>query len=1032
MGEGEAPYFGELLRQQRTERGWTQEELCRRSGLSVEAIGTLERGVRQRPRRATIHLLAHALELNDADRLWFEAVARQSSRVSPHGRSGPESSATPSTAGRLAPPKHVHGEATHQTEPLPIGSFLGALPAGPILGREHEVERVLSMIDMVAGGTGQLALLSGEAGVGKTRLAQEVDLKAHNHGFLVASGRCYEQQQATALFPMIAVLTSLFTSAPASIRVNAGRRWPYLGRLLPQQVGPYHTAFGGPNDEQRLFYAVTGFLQAVAAAAPVALLIDDLHWADSSSLALFQHLARHTRGNRVFLLGTFRDVEVGYQQVLKGALQELHREGLVAQVDVRRLDVDATSALVATILGEDHVSVEFTRLIHERSEGNPYFAEHLLRALMERGEHVRSTQSWDRKAVTEMQVPESVRAVIGQRFGRLSITAQSILRDASVLGQTFIFDDLAAMEGRTEEDVDDGLEEATYAGMVRVMGHDAYAFDHALTQQTLYAELSSRRKQKLHRQAGAVLESLPERQRDKRVAELAWHYQQGHDARKAIPWTMLAGDQAEAVFSHRDAELRYRTVLELANQTHDQNVRAVALTKLGRVLKVIGRYDDSLQVLEQSAMLCHEAGDESGELRAVAQIGHVHAVRGTPGEGVTRLQLLIEALEGNAQSMGLADLYVALAKLYVRSGRYREQLTAAGRAVDLARIADDDHVLAQALQQRAYALTFLGHVEEGLLVHEEAIVLAERVGDLASLSNNLHNVSHVLLLQGSFEASRRYKDRGVAAAERLGDPVEIMFQTLHRVFTAYWLCEWHEAHTHYERGMKLSREIGLSYVPAFALLVLGLVNYGEGNWEVAAEYLTESSRVATRSGDLQVVRLTQSPLAERDLLEGRPDAARARLTPLLDRPGLEERDVTLLLPRLAWAQLDLGNSMQAEDLIAQAVRRARAGNFRLALAEALRVQALIAARAIRWTEAFGAIEEAKALSHHLGYHYGEARALATQGELHRERGELPLALDLFAEALTIFVRLGTQKDIERTQRMLTTRRSNTIIARAIR
>jgi class 3 adenylate cyclase/tetratricopeptide (TPR) repeat protein len=863
--------FGELLRQQRTERGWTQEELCRRSGLSIEAIGTLERGVRHLPRQTTIHLLARALELSDAEQLWFETVARHSTRASPRSRRQPTSvvagteskvhtflaanirgplrlraehgsaaanelaatfalltrsgvaarggqmvdlhdgealamfasahqglraaielqarfeqvliaepaiplnvgigvevgpaqlgatgyrgaaikvatrlcalagpgeilttevvvqlartldgldysdrgfaqlkgladpvrvlearrSAAPSTPDR--PPRRVRTleEQTRQAKRLPIGSYLGALPAGPILGRGQELGRILSMIDMVAGGTGQMLLLSGEAGVGKTRLAQEIDLDARNLGFLVASGRCYEQQQATALYPMTEVLTSLFEAAPAFIRADAGRKWPYLGQLFPHHIEPHRVAFAGPNDEQRLHYAVAGFLQAVAATAPVALLLDDLHWADSSSLALLQHLSRHTRGDRVLLVGTFRDIEVGYQQVLKGALRDLNREGLIAQVDVRRLDSDATSALLAAILGEESVSASLTHFIHQRSEGNPYFVEHLLRALMERGELF---QSWDRKAVTEIQVPESVRAVIAQRFDRLSTTTQSILRDASVLGQRFIFDDLAAMEGRTEEDLDDSLEEATHAGMVGVMGNDGYAFDHALTQQTLYEELSPRRRRTLHLQAGAVLESLPVRRRERRVAELAWHYQQGHDPQKAIPWTILAGDQAEAVFSHRDAELRYRTVLDLAHETRDQKVRSEVLEKLGRVLKVVGRYDDSLQALEESAALCRAAGDEDGELRAVAQIGQVQAVRGTPGEGVTRLQSLVDSLEGTSRSSELVGLYVALAKLYIRSGRYSAQLTAASRAVDLARGAGDDQFLAQGLQQRA-------------------------------------------------------------------------------------------------------------------------------------------------------------------------------------------------------------------------------------------------------------------------------------------------------------------------------------------
>src|SRR5205807_2659172 len=124
--------------------------------------------------------------------------------------------------------------------------------------------RILTIIDVVAGGTGQLILLSGEAGVGKTRLAQEINLNVRNRDFLVAAGRCYEPQEAVAFYPFVDALTSLFAAAPTSVRAEAGRRWPYLGQLLPDQIGTYPLASAGPDDQQRLFHAVAGFLQAVA------------------------------------------------------------------------------------------------------------------------------------------------------------------------------------------------------------------------------------------------------------------------------------------------------------------------------------------------------------------------------------------------------------------------------------------------------------------------------------------------------------------------------------------------------------------------------------------------------------------------------------------------------------------------------------------------------------------------------------------------------------------------------------------------
>ncbi|HEX8919271.1 MAG TPA: adenylate/guanylate cyclase domain-containing protein, partial [Chloroflexota bacterium] len=204
--------------------------------------------------------------------------------------------------------------------PLPIGGFLGALPATPLVGRNEELRQILSAVDAVAGGSGRLFLLLGEPGVGKTRLVQEVTLQLRNREFLVTSGRCYEPQEVVPFYPFLEALATLYASAPSAIRDEVPQRWPTLGHLLPNRSMAEPSPAGESRGElERLFWAVTGFVQAIAEQQPVALLLDDLHWADSTSLALLQHLARHTRAYRVLLLGTYRDIEVTRQHPLERA-----------------------------------------------------------------------------------------------------------------------------------------------------------------------------------------------------------------------------------------------------------------------------------------------------------------------------------------------------------------------------------------------------------------------------------------------------------------------------------------------------------------------------------------------------------------------------------------------------------------------------------------------------------------------------------------------------------------------------------------
>lgn len=170
-------------------------------------------------------------------------------------------------------------------------------------------------------------------------------------------------------------------------------RWSELGRLLPA-LGLPVADHAGPQDQQRLFWTVTGFIQAVARKVPIALPLDDLHWADAASLELLGHLARHTGSTRALLLGKYRDVEVNRQHPLEAALRDLQHEGLIERLDVRRLGLEETRELIAAVMGEEEISDEFTELLYRRTEGNAFFVQQVLHAMVERGDVFRKDGRW--------------------------------------------------------------------------------------------------------------------------------------------------------------------------------------------------------------------------------------------------------------------------------------------------------------------------------------------------------------------------------------------------------------------------------------------------------------------------------------------------------------------------------------------------------------------------------------------------------------------------------------------------------------
>ncbi|GAC1323698.1 MAG: AAA family ATPase [Chloroflexota bacterium] len=931
-------------------------------------------------------------------------------------------------------PTHV---ASRTESTLPIGGFLGALPTGVMVGRDREWAQIMDSLESVYHGSGRLVMLSGEPGIGKTRLAQEVTLKVRHWNFTVATGRCYQQEMTVPFYPFIEALTTMYRQSPEWLQAEAPARWPHLQRLLPDVIEPLvEPAPEAREDQQRLFRAVTGFLQTLAETAPVALLLDDLHWADDSTLKLLQHLARYTRGSRILLLGTYRDVEVNRQHPLETFLMDLGREALVSEVEVRRLDPAGTADLLSEILGAKDDLTELAQLVHRRTEGNAFFIHEMIRALVERGDVYRRDGRWESRTDLELDVPKSIRSVIGQRLSRLPSDVQEILREASVLGQAFQFDDLLALSNYddvqlhrgdgdnrkhwTEDEVDAGLQEAAAAGLVRETGSDGYAFDHALIQQALYAELSTRRKKRIHLAAGTVLARLPERARTKRTAELAWHYLEGDDPQQALPYAMLAGDQAEEVFAHGEAEGHYRTALELALEVGDVPKQGEALEKLASVLSLVARYDEALDSLERAATVYRSVGNTDAEASAAAQIGHIHFVRGSRIEGIARLHPLIERLEkdqqGTRPTYGLAALYAALARLHTEAYHGRQKLEMAERASALADEVGDDHLFIGAEVTRGDALWRVGKEEEAIRVLEQIIPRAEAASDLSNLTRALGNAAGYHARRGEFAKDRIYHERMLDIAERRGDRGYIVLAAMSLSANAFLVGDWGRSREYLDRSETIIRSLGVWRLSLWPMAARGWLALRQGDLDSAAEAATRTIEVAERLGDDDYRRLAERLLAVRQMMMGETEAALGRLEPFLAEPHTAS-DYGLLRD-LGWAYLTLDCIEQALDLAQRAIALAMAEKDPPELIDSLVLKGSALTRANEWDDARQSLEQALEAARALPYPYGEAQVLVHHGRLLVQQGDRPRGIQYLREALVIFERLGAQWDADRVRTLL--------------
>jgi tetratricopeptide (TPR) repeat protein len=345
-------------------------------------------------------------------------------------------------------------------------------------------------------------------------------------------------------------------------------------------------------------------------------------------------------------------------------------------------------------------------------------------------------------------------------------------------------------------------------------------------------------------------------------------------------------------------------------------------------------------------------------------------------------------------------------------------LTAADRATELARAVDDERILADAKLRQGTALIALGRMNEAQGALEEAAQLMERLGVVRVLPGTLANLGVTYLVLGEFERTRRLSERALRLAEQVGELWQIAFTPVDLSEVLFYLGHWIAARRYTERAAGVVEGSDPAWYTAYPSLFLAIVDLAEGSWEDGDRHMAACLSIARQEEDLQALRAAHRWLAERDLIQGRAEDAPARLQPLLDRPGLQEEQVTRILPCLGSAYLELGDMRRAEETLVKGLGRARRQNHRLALVDLLRVQGVLRSRQSRWEEAEQAFREAMSLARSMSYPYAQARALYERGWMYGRKGDPAPAQEWLEEALQIFRRLGARPYVHLTEEAL--------------
>ena len=643
-----------------------------------------------------------------------------------------------------------------ETHPIPSVS-IQVHPArsstSPLVGREQE----LSLLAQVLGGTQTDAMfiaIEGEAGVGKTRLAEEFLSLAQQDGRVVAHARCYEGQAGLAYTPFMEGLSPLIAGVDGATRLatlppvilgEAIHLFSELPIHLKEPIPPMVDV--GPGAQARFFEGLrqlTGCL--LGGTKPGVFFLDDLQWADSATLDLLAFLGRRPSSTGCIILCTWRSEAGPTIERLTQLVTELQRAGLAIHLTLSRMNLDEIGRLGVS-RGTQMPAWLVERLFQE-SEGLPFIALEYLNAIDQ--------------ANPDWQLPIGVRALLHQRLQRPGDAARQLLTSAAVIGRSFSFNILQEVSGRSEWETVAGLEELVNLGLIREQNSSEFDFSHEKLRTVAYEECSAARRRLLHLRAGEAILAGGRAGVDasSRAGLAANHFLQGGKSNLAAKLFYQAGDQARRVHANRDALAAYQAALAAGYEDP-----AAIYEACGDLFVLLGNYREAVTNYQAAAAFCTPAGLSN----LMHKLGEVYHRRGEWEAAEGHYQAALEAAGEDGRPAWLTHLFTDWSLTSYRSGEMDRARRLADRALQQAQTTKDLGALAQAHNILGILARAVGDLEAARGFFEASLDFAARLNDPVMRYAALNNLARLLEERGQAAEAIPLARQALELCARMGD-----------------------------------------------------------------------------------------------------------------------------------------------------------------------------------------------------------------------------------------------------------------------
>jgi predicted ATPase/DNA-binding CsgD family transcriptional regulator len=894
-----------------------------------------------------------------------------------------------------------------------------------LVGRAGQLAILQRLVEHAKRAEGHVALVSGEAGIGKSRLVAETKTYAETQGFLVLQGNCFPADVTYPYAPLLDLLRSLFASNPTSVLTAeldtlARNIFPLLPEHVPGQAisnPPLE-----PEQEKRRLFAVLGnFFFHLSTRSPLLLIIEDAHWSDDTSLDFLHTLVRRTMSQSFLLVVTYRHDEI--PPPLSNWLMLTNRARLVQEIRLTPLSRGEIDIMLSAIFDQRRTALDMRRFLHGElldtlytlTEGNPFFVEETLTSLIAAGNIFYVQGYWNRTSHREIHVPRSVQDGVHRRAEHLGEAARHVLTLAAVAGRHFDFALLQQLTQYDEHQLLQVMKELVSAQLVVEESGERFAFRHALTRQAIYSQLLIRERISLHQTFAETIENLSSATHDGHLEDLAYHFYQARAWHKTMDYAYRAGEKALRLYSHRAAIDYFTWALDAIDHLSQSPAPPAFYRARGQAYETLGEFEHAQRDYTQALVTARATRDHQAEWQSAIDLGFLWAERDyAKTENWFRQALVL------AQSLDDPALH---ARSLNRVGNWHLNVEQPGEALRYHQEAfsifqklNDPHGIAETLDLLGMASGLSGDLIQGAVYYKQAITLFSEIGNRQGLTSSLATLAmggptfhtDMMVAAGSLTEALQDAESALKIAREIG----------HRSAESYalfqlGLClgsqgEYGRALAAARQSLDIAEELDHRQWQAAAHAMLGGVYSGLLALPQAREHFEQALVLAQEVGSLFWTCMASGYLASAAVLLHDFDQAEKVLQAVLS----PDTPAQTMAQRMAWcANVELalaqGNPARALEIIDQLVASgAQVGEGQSSL-RILKLRGEVLAALQRSVEAEAAFMQAQEIAREQGATPLLWRICATTGNLYQAQGRNAEAEREFATARSLIEELAS-------------------------